>query len=193
MLKKLGLADKQEQGNRKKQKNLAKKYEIVDKRAIEEKQRKQYQSFLDNEGRLPDGFIYKYDRTSPAGHVLHGTPFDACLSSIRDMFDNLHNLSGISEWIYYDNSVEINVATNALVAWVKRCREADKKLLHYDYTDSDGNKETIYFGFVGRRGYGNIMVVMDNKCEFENISKETLQHCREIGISFCTNVSFRNL
>lgn len=103
----------------------SKEQKIADARAEIEKT---FQEFMEGEGRLPEGFSERYNRTIPSGLVLHETPFKAYLDMIWHSVDALHDKTGISDWLYLDESLEINAATQAISDWVKRHREMNALL-----------------------------------------------------------------
>lgn len=87
-----------------------------------------YQDFLNGEGRLPDGFSEKYNRTTKFGYIFHETPFEKYLYKIRITYDQLNDHTCISDWIYFDGHIEINVAIEMLADWVRRHREMNTYL-----------------------------------------------------------------
>lgn len=103
----------------------SKEQKIADARAEIEKT---FQDFMEGEGRLPEGFSERYNRTTSFGWVLRNTPFEAYLSKIRDCVDALHDRTGISDWLYMDESLEINAAAQAISDWAKRHREMNALL-----------------------------------------------------------------
>lgn len=152
--------------------------------AVRKQWHKQYQEFLEGEGRLPEGFSFKYNEFPDTGPGWKGTPFDAYLAEIRDEVDVLKDTTNISDWVYLESSVDINTATEAIVDWVKKHREFGKQL-YYTYSTPEGKE--VSTSFVGSRYcYGKIMVVLDSNDEFDAISKEAVQACIETDISFCT-------
>lgn len=103
----------------------SKEQKIADARAEMEKM---FQNFMEGDGRLPEGFSERYNRTIPSGLVLHETPFEAYLKKIWDRVDALRNETGISDWIHLDGSVDINAAAQAISDWSKRHREMNDLL-----------------------------------------------------------------
>lgn len=54
---------------------------------------------------------------------MNDTPFKAYLDTIKADVDRLYDDTGISDWFYLDESVEINAAAAAISDWVKRYKE----------------------------------------------------------------------
>lgn len=154
-----------------------KEQKIADARAEIEKT---FQDFMNGEGRLPKGFSDPYHRTTASGLVLRGTPFDPYLNQIRNRVDALHDCSGISDWFYLDESVEINAAAAVISHWVKRHREMRDRL-----------KEKCRIGHTTIQlpisTYCNkkTMIVIDDRRRFEDLTEESIQRCKEAEISFC--------
>ena len=166
-------------------KRLSKK--ITDARAKEKSEKKKnliaeideiYKLFLEGEGRLPEGFSYRYE-TWP------GTPFSAYLRELQDGFYRLEDRSGISDWLYLDGSAEIKIAAAAICLWVKRNREMNSLV-----------REKCHHFCDYRVKYplrGMIMVVTDDMHGFDEIDEGSIQACKDLGISFCTVLSDRKL
>lgn len=192
MLKSLFKFTKQQTEDTQKRELEEREAEIEDAREREIKERqaeieKTFQDFMRGEGRLPEGFSERYNRTC-FGHVFRGTPFDIYLNKISDIVDSLKDRSGISDWFHLDESVEINAAAAAISAWVKRHREVNRLLdekCHVDHT-------TIMLP-VSTYCREKIMIVIDDRCRFEDITEESVQSCKAAGISFCTVLSDRKL
>ena len=159
----------------------SKKQKIAEARA---EIQKTFQDFMEGEGRLPEGFSERYNRTMPSGLVLHETPFKAYLDKIRHSVDALHDRTGISDWLYLDESVEINAAAQAISEWAKRHKEMNALLMEKGHV---GNATIM----VPASDYcaGKIMIVIDDRCRFESITEESLQKCKSEEISFCTVLS----
>ena len=159
----------------------SKKQKIADARAEIEKT---FQDFMEGEGRLPEGFSERYNRTISSGLVLHETPFKAYLDKIRHSVDALYDKTGISDWLYLDESVEINAAAQAISEWAKRHKEMNALLMEKNHV---GNATIM----VPASDYcaGKIMIVIDDRCRFESITEESLQKCKSEEISFCTVLS----
>lgn len=145
---------------------------------------KAFQVFLEGEGRLPEGFSERYNRTAPSGFVLHDTPFEAYLNQIRDRVDALHDRTGIADWLYLDESVEINAAAAAISDWAKRHREMNVLLREKSRV---GNMSAAVP--VSNYCAGKIMIVIDDRGRFADITEESLQKCKAEEISFCTVLS----
>ncbi len=118
---------------------------------------------------LPLGFSEKYNMVLLNGYKYSGTPFEAYLDDIRECVGSLYDRSGISEWLYLDDSVEINAAVSAICSWVKQYR--------------------------GRFGYSDakIMIVIDDRQRFDSMSEKSIQNCKTADISFCTIISDHRL
>ena len=141
---------------------------------------------LNGEGKLPEGFSAPYNSTFEDGFVLRGTPFDACLRTIRDSVDDLKNRSGVSDWLYLDDSVEINAAAEAISDWVKRHREMNKWI---DKKCHVGNRYISPPLSAFPYCVENIIIVIDDRRRFEDMTEESIQRCKDVGISFCSIVS----
>ena len=159
----------------------SKEQKIADARAEIEKT---FQEFMEGEGRLPEGFSERYNRTIPSGLVLHETPFKAYLDMIWHSVDALHDKTGISDWLYLDESLEINAATQAISDWAKRHREMNALLKEKSHV---GN--TTIMVPVSNYCTGRIMIVIDDRYRFEDITEESLQKCKSEEIYFCTVLS----
>ena len=159
----------------------SKEQKIADARA---EIQKTFQDFMEGEGRLPEGFSERYNRTMPSGLVLHETPFKAYLDKIRHSVDALYDKTGISDWLYLDESLEINAAAQAISDWAKRHREMNALLREKSHV---GN--TTIMVPVSDYCTEKIMIVIDDRCRFESITEESLQKCKSEEISFCTVLS----
>ena len=159
----------------------SKEQKIADARAEIEKT---FQDFMEGEGRLPEGFSERYNRTISSGFVLHETPFKAYLDKIRHSVDALYDKTGISDWLYLDESVEINAAAQAISEWAKRHKEMNALLREKSHV---GN--TTIMVPVSDYCTEKIMIVIDDRCRFESITEESLQKCKSEEISFCTVLS----
>ena len=159
----------------------SKEQKIADARAEIEKT---FQDFMEGEGRLPEGFSERYNRTISSGLVLHETPFKAYLDKIRHSVDALYDKTGISDWLYLDESVEINAAAQAISEWAKRHKEMNALLREKSHV---GN--TTIMVPVSDYCTEKIMIVIDDRCRFESITEESLQKCKSEEISFCTVLS----
>ena len=157
---------------------------------------KTIQDFTNGEGRLPEGFSEPYNTTYESnGFPAYGTPFDTYLNEIRSNVDDMDDMSGIKDWLYLDESVEINAAAAAISDWVERHFEMDGLLkekchkYHLDYWKIKLRLPVSRFS----RGMGKIMVVADDRSRFENITEDSLRRCKNAGISFCTVLSDRKM
>ena len=159
----------------------SKEQKIADARAEIEKT---FQEFMEGEGRLPEGFSERYNRTTPYRLDLHLTPFEAYLDKIRHSVDALNDKTGISDWLYLDESLEINAATQAISDWAKRHREMNALLKEKSHV---GN--TTIMVPVSNYCTGRIMIVIDDRYRFEDITEESLQKCKSEEIYFCTVLS----
>lgn len=146
--------------------------------------RAMFQEFLNGKGRLPAGFSEQYNKTTSSGHIYRGTPFDAYLDEIGKKVDLLKNQSGISEWIYFDGSIEINAAVAIITDWVRLHREMKDQLRGKRHV---GN--TTIMVPVSTYGHGKIMIVMRDSHAFENITERSMQACKAESISFCIILS----
>ena len=159
----------------------SKEHKIADARAEIEKT---FQDFMEGEGRLPEGFSERYNRTTSSGLVLHETPFEAYLSKIWDRVDALHDKTGISDWLYMDESLEINAAAQAISDWAKRHREMNALLREKSHVGNTTIMVPIFTYCTGK-----IMIVIDDRRRFEDITEDSVQSCKDMGISFCTVLS----
>ena len=142
---------------------------------------KMYQDFVNGEGRLPEGFSAKYNRTTQSGYVLHETPFKEYLDKIWITIDSLNDCTGISDWIYFDGHIEINAAIEMINDWVRRHRKMNDHLCK--------SKDT--FWLLGHHFYceHKIMIVMENGDAFRNVTEKSIASCKAEQISFCTILS----
>jgi hypothetical protein len=132
-----------------------------------------YLAFWEGEGRLPEGFSFSYGR---------GTPFDSLLNGIEKETDLFWNKSGISDWIYLSDSVEINAAAAAIANWARRHREMGDRMCF-------GEKCKALFPYCSKK----VMVVIDHKDRFDGMTEETIRNCQDAGVLFCTVQSFYTL
>ena len=147
-----------------------------------------FRAFLEGEGKLPEGFSAPYNRTTRYGYLLQGTPFEAYLDEIRKSVDSLRDETGISDWLHLDGSVEINAAAAAIADWANRHRNMNCLLQEKCHI---GN--TTIMVPVSTYCTGAIMVVVDDRSKFENITEQSAEICKAAGISFCTVLSDRRL
>ena len=84
--------------------------------------KKIHHDFINGEGRLPEGFSEKYNRTAQ-GYIFHETPFKEYLDEIWTTIDALNDRTGISDWVYFDGRIEINAAIEMITDWVRRHRK----------------------------------------------------------------------
>ena len=140
-----------------------------------------YQELLKREGKLPEGFSLPYDRVFHDGMVVNKTPFSARLQEIGDGAGTLNNRSGISDWLYFDGSVEINAAAAAIADWYPHNLALNPFCL--------GQVFTRYNCIIGEI----VMIVLEDGEQFQKLTEESLRMCKEAGISFCTVLSDRRL
>lgn len=158
--------------------DTAKEQEIVDEGAAKRAEiKKIYQDFINGEGRLPEGFSEKYNKTLKDGFILHGTPFEEYLPTV----DALHDRTGISDWIYFDGHIEINAAIDRITDWVRRHREMNTYLKL--------KKSEVGFMYLVLYCDHGIMVVMENGDAFRNVTEKSIASCKAERISFCTILS----
>ena len=160
----------------------SKEQKIADARAEIEKT---FQDFMEGEGRLPEGFSEPYIRITSFGLVLNDTPFKAYLDTIKADVDRLYDDTGISDWFYLDESVEINAAAAAISDWVKRYKEMETMLRKKACVDRKTTVSPPAFRHCG----GKVMVVIDNKRRYEGITEESIERCKAEEISFCKVLS----
>lgn len=146
---------------------------------------KEYQAFLEGEGKLPEGLSAPYNTVHLPGVVFHNSPFEAYLKTVNNRVDRLNDRSGISDWLHLDGSAEINEAAAALSVCIRRHREMNDRMY-----DALGWRFECRFRC--RKGEP-VMVVLDDPKQFEKITGQTVQVCKAEGISFCTLVSDRRL
>lgn len=142
--------------------------------------KKIHPDFINGEGRLPEGFSEKYNRTAQ-GYIFHETPFKEYLDEIWTTIDALNDRTGISDWIYFDGRIEINAAIEMITDWVRRHREMNARLC------------ASKVGLMERKRYiyceQKIMVVMENGDDFRNVTERSIVSCKAEQISFCTILS----
>ena len=146
--------------------------------------KKIYKDFLDGEGRLPEGFSERYNKILPDGYIIRKTPFELYLKNIWKSVDKLRDESGISDWLYLDESVDINTAAAGICDWIKRHKEMNDLL---SKKCQIGN--TTIMLPLSTYCDGKLMVVIDDSRRFDDITKEYLHNCKAVGISFCTIIS----
>lgn len=141
----------------------------------------EYQAFLEGDGKLPRGFTQPYLEPELLEHgIRYGTPFRAYLDEIGNRVARLDDKSGISDWLCFDGSREIDQAAAELVRWCNLHRRF--RLEH----------SPIPFS-MHRYATQKVMVVMaDIRC-FDSMEAETKLACREANISFCTILSENSL
>lgn len=116
---------------------------------------------------------------------MNDTPFKAYLDTIKADVDRLYDDTGISDWFYLDESVEINAAAAAISDWVKRYKEMETMLRKKACVDRKTTVSPPAFRHCG----GKVMVVIDNKRRYEGITEESIERCKAEEISFCTVLS----
>lgn len=116
---------------------------------------------------------------------MNDTPFKAYLDTIKADVDRLNDDTGISDWFYLDESVEINAAAAAIFDWVKRYKEMETMLRKKACVDRKTTVSPPAFRHCG----GKVMVVIDNKRRYEGITEESIERCKAEKISFCTVLS----
>lgn len=133
----------------------------------------EYQAFLEGDGKLPRGFSEPYLDAGLLEHgIRYGTPFRAYLDEIGNRVDRLDDKSGISDWLCFDGSREIDQAAAELVRWCNLHRR---------------------FRSMHRYATQKVMVVMADIRHFDSMKAETRKACREANISFCTILSENSL
>ena len=148
-----------------------------------------FEEFAEGECRLPDGFSEPYIRFTSFGLVLHDTPFKAYLDTIKTDVGRLFDGTGISDWFYLDESVELNAAAIAISDWAKRYKKMKSLLREKGHVD----RKTTVTSPAFHRCREKIMVVIDDKRRFEVITEESIERCKDEKISFCTILSDRKL
>ena len=146
--------------------------------------KKIYKDFLDGEGRMPEGFSERYNKILPDGYIIRETPFELYLKNIWKSVDNLRDESGISDWLYLDESVDINTAAAGICDWIKRHKEMNDLL-----SKKCQISNTTIMLPLSTYCDGKLMIVIDDRRRFDDITKEYLHNCKTVGISFCTIIS----
>ncbi|MBQ3603137.1 MAG: hypothetical protein IJA02_04815 [Clostridia bacterium] len=160
-----------------------KQQEIANVRAAIEKI---YKDFIDGEGKLPQSFSERYNKVLPDGYIIQETPFEPYLKNISNTVDRLTNKSGISDWIYLNESADINTASAEICDWVKCHREMNDLLSKMCRVGDTLIMLPLTLTTYCER---KIMIVTDDRSRFDNILEESLQNCKSAGISFCLILS----
>ena len=145
--------------------------------------------FMEGRGKLPKGFSAPYNRIPHYGTVLKGTPFDAYLKGISKEVDGLYDRSEVSDWLYFDGSVDINAAVSSIWDW------ANENLRMDDFLQRKCRvgKTTIFFSTPLYSG-GKIMIVVSDARVLDSVTEESAAKCKNLGmISFCTIASENSL
>lgn len=140
--------------------------------------------FLNGEGRLPEGFSAKYHKTTPHGSILRKTPFEEYLHEIQGKADMLFDNTGISDWLYFDGSLEINAAIERIVDRVGRHRKMNAQLREMCRAADLGTGIPLNFFCIHK-----VMIVMENGDAFRNATEQSIASCKAENISFCTVLS----
>ena len=145
--------------------------------------------FMEGKGRLPKGFSAPYNRIPHYGAVIKGPPFEAYLKQISKEVDALYDRSGVSDWLYFDGSVEINAAVSSICDWANETLRMDDFLQRKCRV----GKTTIFFSTPLYSG-GKIMIVVSDARVLDAITEESAAKCRNLDmISFCTITSENSL
>ena len=165
-------------------KKQAREAEDARRREITER----FQKFLEAEGRLPEGFSEPYNRISASGQFVRETPFEAYLDTIWKQVDSLRDETGISDWLFLDETADINAAALSIAAWANRHKEETRLLREKCHI---GN--TTIMLPVSPYCTEKVMVVIKDGQAFRGMTTQSLQACQEENISFCTVLSDRKL
>lgn len=147
-----------------------------------------FQEFMDGPGRLPKGFSEPYNKHSSSGYTYCVTPFSSYLDEISSKVDSLNDRSGISDWLFFDGSAEINAAVWTISGWAKLQRQ-ETELLHQKCHVGNTSIPLTVPTHCG----GKTMIVTQDGSAFENLTEDSRQICREENISFCILLSDRKL
>lgn len=161
-----------------------KEEKIAAKQAAQAEIEKLYRDFLNGDGRLPEGFSAKYHKTTPHGSILRKTPFEEYLHEIQGKADMLFDNTGISDWLYFDGSLEINAAIERIVDLVGRHRKMNAQLREMCCVADLGIGIPLNFFCVYK-----VMIVMENGDAFQKATEQSLEACKGENISFCTVLS----
>ncbi len=153
----------------------------------------EYREFLAGEGKLPEGFSFRYDSADSRGNRHRGTPFDAYLHEIWKTVDSLRDESGISDWLYLsaaegiEDAAGIDIASRAILEWAARHRAMEEQIRQKCRV---GN--TTFFVSTEDYAKKKVMVVMEDAARFGELTPGTAVLCREAGIGFCILTSDRS-
>ncbi|MBR5595947.1 MAG: hypothetical protein IKW30_00890 [Lachnospiraceae bacterium] len=155
------------------------------KEALREEIKKIFQDFLAHEGKLPIGFSEPYNKISPSGYIYRGTPFHTYLNRIENKVDLLMNQSKISDWLYFDGTIEINTAVKMIVEWARLQKEEDKLLR--EKRRRSGN--SMMLNTISTYCNQKLMVVTNYEPSYQAFNEESIRICKSENISFCTILS----
>ena len=150
--------------------------------------KRMYADFLKGDGRLPDGFSLFGSEALSYESIPCKTPFETYLHEIRAAVDRLRDNSGISEWLSFDGTADMNEAASAIAAWAKRHREMNR-ILQGKCTV----RKTTFMLPVFTYCIEKIMFVLKDGGAFQQITEQSLHACISESISFCTVLSDRSM
>ena len=142
--------------------------------------RQMYRAFLEDGGKLPEGFSCPYNLGAGIRRILRGTPFDAFLKRIDERVDFLRNRSGVSDWLYLEGTADLPAAIVQITGWATRHREMDRLIRQKCHV---GN--TYIMPPVSVYCREKVMVVTGAGSLPDSVPEEAVQGCRDAGVSFC--------
>lgn len=151
--------------------------------AVREQIKAEYQAFLETEGKLPRGFTEPYITIK---QLRYGTPFRKYLDTIQERVDRLQDESGISDWLYFDGSLDIQTAAEEIIRWRNLHKEMERRL-------SAQCRDFFILRPVKFYAAGQVMVVVADVTPFRHLGEDIRQACREANVSFCTILTENSL
>lgn len=147
-----------------------------------------FQHFLEEKGKLPEGFSKPYIKykDAPSYDDHSGTPFEKSLDDIP--CDSLWDKSGVSEWLFFDGSADINTASQQIAEWKREHRKMNEIIKERCYVG-----RTWIMSPVHAYGRDKTVIVVKDGSQLRNISGESVQTLKDAEISFCTITSWNSL
>lgn len=145
-----------------------------------------YEEFLAGEGKLPDAFSTPYCEEYDS-FVINRTPFPY-VDLLESALDDLTDQSGVSEWLHLGDVSNIHTAVAELIEWISCNRKMNEIMREKSHI---GN--AYYPGLMRSRCRDSIMVVVEDGCVIEKLTKAEIARCRAVNLSFCTILSDRSM
>lgn len=131
--------------------------------------------FLVGDGKLPSSFSFF-------------TPFEPYLSRIGNKVDHINERSGYSAWLLLSDTADIHAAISDIIEWKVQNNKICILISQKSHIGDAYIEVPPHIPF-----YGSIMIVLEDRNVFHQVTEEEIDRCRENRVSFCTLLDSHSL